>query len=71
MFLTSDEQRDANRIRSDLDTYVEQMEARFITGQESLSNWDTYVETIEGMNVERLLDVYSDAYERYDQADVN
>ncbi len=69
MFLTSEEQRDANRIRSDLDAYVEQMEAKFITGQETLSNWDTYVQTIENMNVERLIEIYADAYERYQQAD--
>jgi putative aldouronate transport system substrate-binding protein len=46
-------------------TYVEQMEAKFITGVEPLSNWDKYVKTLEGMGVEEYVKVYQDAYDRW------
>ena len=42
MFLTKDEQSEASALLSDLNTYVQQMEAKFITGQEPLANWDKY-----------------------------
>src|SRR5699024_2903189 len=47
VYLTSEEQKEANTIEVDLTSYVEQMEAKFITGVEPLSNWDKYIKTIE------------------------
>ncbi|WP_212508641.1 extracellular solute-binding protein [Litoribacterium kuwaitense] len=68
MFLTGEEQSEVSRIRADLDAFVEQMEAKFITGQRPLSEWDDYVATIEDMRVGRLLEIYEGAYERFNSA---
>lgn len=53
----------------DLNSYVEQMEAKFITGVEPLSNWDNYVDTIEKMNIKRYVEIYQDAYNRWKEND--
>lgn len=65
LYLTNEEQEIVNTIEVDLKSYVEQLEARFITGVEPLSNWDNYVETIEGMNIEKYVEIYQEAYDRW------
>ncbi|MCM2677968.1 hypothetical protein [Alkalicoccobacillus plakortidis] len=65
LYLTSEEQEIVNTIEVDLQSYVEQLEARFITGVEPMSNWDKYVETIESMNIEQYIDIYQEAYDRW------
>ena len=65
LFLTSEEQKEINRIRTDIDPYVEQMEAKFISGQEPMENWDKYIETLEKMKIDRLVELYDQAYQAY------
>ncbi|GAF17656.1 LOW QUALITY PROTEIN: ABC transporter, substrate-binding protein [Bacillus sp. JCM 19046] len=65
LYLTNEEQEIVNTIEVDLKSYVEQLEARFITGVEPLSNWDKYVETIKGMNIEEYIEIYQGAYDRW------
>ena len=47
-----------------LRTYTEEMMMKFILGQESLSKFDEFVETIKSMNVEDVLNAYRSAYDR-------
>lgn len=65
VYLTKEEQDKAASIANDLQTYVEQQEAKFITGVEPLSNWDKYVKTIDSMNVKEYVKVYQAAYDRW------
>ncbi|KQL58584.1 MULTISPECIES: extracellular solute-binding protein [Bacillaceae] len=65
LYLTNEEQEIVNTIEVDLKSYVEQLEARFITGVEPLSNWDKYVDTIESMNIEEYIEIYQVAYDRW------
>jgi len=68
VYLTNDEQKEINDIQVDLESYVEQMEAKFITGVESIDDkWDDYVETIEKMNLDRYIEIYQDAYDRWNE----
>ncbi|MBM7584512.1 putative aldouronate transport system substrate-binding protein [Bacillus pakistanensis] len=69
VYLTPEEQEEVSRINADLDTYVEQMEAKFITGVEPMSSWDKYVKTIEDMGVDKLIQIYQDAYDRWDKSE--
>lgn len=69
VYLTKEEQKEVNTIEVDLKSYVEQMEAKFITGVEPLSNWDNYVDTIEKMNIERYVEIYQNAYNRWQESD--
>ncbi|GGH79294.1 putative aldouronate transport system substrate-binding protein [Pullulanibacillus pueri] len=65
VYFTNEENKTVTRIEQDLNKYVSQMEAKFITGQEPLSKWDDYVKTIKKMNLDELLDTYQKAYDRY------
>jgi putative aldouronate transport system substrate-binding protein len=49
---------------TEIKAYVESMKASFITGTESLDNWDKYVDTINQMGIEEVLKVYQAAYDR-------
>lgn len=69
VYLTKDQQDKVAAVSTDLETYVEQMEAKFITGVEPLENWDKYVKTIESMNLKEYVDVYKTAYERWNKAE--
>lgn len=60
-----EEQKEINTIEVDLESYVEQMEAKFITGVEPISNWDKYVETINGMGIDRYVEICKDAYDSW------
>ncbi|WP_054861005.1 hypothetical protein [Gracilibacillus sp. JCM 18860] len=47
---TEDEIKTLNTFRTDIEDYVEQMEAQFITGGASIENdWNEYLDTLEDM----------------------
>ncbi|MGG1634973.1 extracellular solute-binding protein [Paenibacillus sp. FSL K6-3182] len=64
VYLTNEEQNEASALLSDLNTYVQQMEAKFVTGQESMANWDKYIEQIKKMGGNRIAELYQSAYDR-------
>lgn len=64
-YLTKSEQSDVSAVENDLKTYVEQSEAKFITGVTPMSDWDNYVKTIKGMGVSKYVQVYQKAYDRW------
>ena len=45
-------------VMADVDTYVDEMIIRFVSGREPLSNWDTYVEKVNGMGIAEVIDIY-------------
>ncbi|WP_068617638.1 extracellular solute-binding protein [Paenibacillus tuaregi] len=65
VYLTNEEQAEATGLLSDLNTYVQQMEAKFITGQEPLSNWDKYIAQVKKMGGDRIVELYQAAYDRW------
>ncbi|NMM52998.1 extracellular solute-binding protein [Paenibacillus aquistagni] len=65
IYLSQAEQDQVSAIRSDLKTYVEQMEAKFVTGQEPLSNYDKYIETANKMGAQKMVDMYQAAYDQW------
>lgn len=65
LFLTVEEQTEINSLNSDLSTYVQQMEAKFVTGAEPLSNWDNYLNTMKKMGADRVVEIYQGAYDRW------
>ncbi|MET3850449.1 extracellular solute-binding protein [Paenibacillus sp. OAE614] len=66
VFLTEEEQTEVTSLLSDLNNYVEQMEAKFVTGQEALSNWDKYKAQVKKMGGDRIVEIYQAAYDRWD-----
>jgi len=65
LYLTVEENDQVAATATDLSTYIEQMEAKFITGVEPLSNWDKFVSTVESMGIEDYVAVYQTAYDRW------
>ena len=51
---------------SDISTYVTSEIASFISGEKDISTeWDEYVSTIEGLGIERCVELKQNAYDRY------
>jgi len=67
VYLTNEEQTEASTLQSDLNTYVKQMEAKFVTGQEPMENWDKYVGQIKKMGGDRIQELYQGAYDRWNK----
>ena len=63
---TSDEVEERGAVYKDITTYLKQARAQFITGELDLDkDWDTYVNTLNQMNLGRLLEIEQAAYDRY------
>ncbi|HML47872.1 MAG TPA: extracellular solute-binding protein [Clostridia bacterium] len=52
-------------LNSDISTYVAEMRIKFITGEESLENFDAYLNKLKAMNVEELIAIEQAAYDAY------
>ncbi len=65
VYLTLEEQSRVNTIRPDLDSYIQQMEAKFVSGGESFDNWDKYISTLKSLAVEELEQIHQAAYDRW------
>ena len=66
-YFTEEEQAVINEKYSSISVYVDQMEAKFISGLEPLSNWEVFVDNIKGMGIDDVQKAYDAAYERYKQ----
>jgi putative aldouronate transport system substrate-binding protein len=65
MALSAAEMSRAEILEGPIETYVNEMTVRFITGAEPIENFDAFVATVEGMGLEELLSLYQTAYERW------
>lgn len=64
---TSDESIELASIQNELTTYVDEMFANFIMGEEDISKFDEYVKTLESLNLARALEIQQEALKRYEQ----
>lgn len=65
---TPEESEEISALLTDINAYIEEMRVKFITGEMSLdSDWDTYVETLNKMGLERYIEIKQQQYERYSQ----
>ncbi|MDN6161538.1 MAG: extracellular solute-binding protein [Atopostipes sp.] len=67
VYLTEEEIEEVKNISGDLESYIEEEEAKFITGQldpENDEDWNNYVSQVEDMDVERYEEIYQDALDR-------
>jgi len=68
-YFTEEELQRVNAITVDLRTFIEQMEAKIVVGQEPVSKWDDYVQTMNKMGVEELVSIYQASYDRWKNAE--
>ncbi len=59
---TTDVQQKVSDIRKDLDIYINECQAKFITGELSFDKWDEYISTIKKMKAEELVGYFQTAY---------
>jgi len=64
---TAEENEIIASIGNDITTYVAEMKTKFLTGVADFSEWDKYVTKLNKMGLEEYLQVYKDAYQRYQQ----
>lgn len=62
---TAEESKEQAQYLSEISTYRDEMTLKFILGNASFDEWDKYVETIKGMNLDRVLEIQNAALERY------
>lgn len=65
--LNTEEAETYNSTFSDINTHAQEMTLKFITGTADVeTEWDAYVDEIEAMGIEKVIDCYQAAYERYE-----
>ncbi len=53
-------------LNTDIDNYVKQMKAKWITGERNVNeDWDKYLDQLKKMNVEQYIKIYQDGFEKY------
>ena len=63
---TAEEANERATLRADLENYLRQAKAQFMTGEIDVEEgWDNFVNTVNGMGLERLIEIEQAAYDRY------
>ena len=58
------DQDDFNDLWADLEKYIAEQHAAFITGKEDLeTGWDAYLNTLSRMGLEEVLEIYQRVYD--------
>ncbi|MCQ6561139.1 extracellular solute-binding protein [Paenibacillus mendelii] len=65
--LTVEENDQMATLGADINSYVAEMQAKFVSGKASFDEWDRYVETLAKMGLDQYMEIYQSAYERYKQ----
>lgn len=63
--LTIEETDAFTNMKMDIDTYVNEMTAKFISGAESLDNYDKFIAQVEKMGANELIEIQQAALDRY------
>ncbi|GGI46401.1 ABC transporter substrate-binding protein [Paenibacillus marchantiophytorum] len=62
---TAEENQKMAALSADINTYVTEMNAKFVTSKTPFSEWDSYVETLKKMKLNEYMSIYQAAYDRY------
>ena len=65
MFFTTEEQAELDVLSTDLKKYMTENNAKFITGDQSFDEWDAYVQGYKDMGIDRMIEIYQTAYDRW------
>ncbi len=62
--MTNEQATEIADLSKTVNDYVEEMLARFVTGDADVEKeWDTYLKTLDSMNLKRLITIYQEAYD--------
>ncbi|MDR1600319.1 MAG: hypothetical protein LBS11_10705 [Oscillospiraceae bacterium] len=62
---TADESLEAQEILSSVEIYIRECAAKFVTGEQAIDTFDQFVETLNSMGLQRVLELRQDAYDRF------
>lgn len=62
---TEAESSEAAKLQTEITTYVREMQYKFVMGKEPIENFDKYMEQLKKLNLEKLLQLKQQAYDRY------
>ena len=63
--MTSDESLEANKIMTNIDTYMKEMQQKWIMGEADVdATWDNYIQTINNYGMQRVIELETIAYNR-------
>ena len=65
VMFTVEENEELPTLTTDIDKYVETTRAKWVTEGGIDEVWDAYIEQLNTMGLEQLVQIYTDAYERY------
>ena len=60
---SDDVKQERNDLYNAIKSYVDEMALKFVTGEESLDNYDEYEEQLKKLGVERLFEIMTEAYQ--------
>ncbi|KRG13827.1 ABC transporter substrate-binding protein [Virgibacillus soli] len=62
---TNEESEIMSSVGTDIEDYITESQAKFITGKTSFDEWDKYVETVKKVGLDQYMEIYQDGYNRY------
>lgn len=63
----AEESSELASIMNEVDTYTSEMLLKYVMGTESLDTFDSYVEKVKKMNIQKAIDIEQQALERYNK----
>lgn len=65
VFINLENASEAAQLKTTIADYIETNLAQFVTGTQDIDkDWDSYIKGFEGLQVERYLEIYQEAYDR-------
>lgn len=64
-YFSKEDQEEMALILTETRDYVKQMQAKFITGAESIEKYDDFVKKLKGYNIENVQEKYQEDYDNY------
>lgn len=64
---TAQENQDLATLTTDINAYIGQMTAKFVTKGDIDAGWDAYVKKLKDMGMDKLIKIRTDAYNRYEK----
>ena len=65
LVLTPDDSNEASAMLGDIRTYISQAALQFVVGDRSLDEFQTFRDDLRNMGMERVLEIYQAAYDKY------
>ncbi len=63
--MTTEEGQTYASMYTDIETYVQECNVKFIMGQMSLDEYDSYRDTLKSMGIEQCIEIQQTALDRY------